>query len=147
MQNTFTVSVAAESAESPPLLTFSGCQQPQCQVHVSINHSHNKRAESMSLGYNCGVLFLMKEIIKKAIQDDNLRGKNSCNITYLIYKYSSSYPNAKIILCHTIQESNLNKNRKSGFLSRNLIWLPAGLSAPSSFSPDFIVSPPKEETD
>lgn len=95
----------------------------------------------MSLGYNCGVLFLMKEIIKKA--DDNLRGKNSFSITYLISKYSSSYPNAKIILCHTIQESNLNKNRKSGFLSRNLIWLPEGLSAPSSFSPDFIVSPPK----
>lgn len=95
----------------------------------------------MNLGYNCGVLFLMKEIIKKA--DDNLRGKNSCSITYLISKYSSSYPNAKIILCHTIQESNLNKNRKSGFLSRNLIWLPEGLSAPGSFSPDFIVSPPK----
>ena len=134
-----------KSAESPPLLTFSGCQWPQCQVHVSINHSHDKRAESMSLGYNCGVLFLMKEIIKKA--DDNLRGKNSCSITYLISKYSSSYPNAKIILCHTIQESNLNKNRKSGFLSRNLIWLPEGLSAPSSFLQTSLFLLQKEETD
>ena len=101
-----------------------------CQVHVSINHSHDKRAESMSLGYYCGVLFLMKKIIKKA--DDNLRGKNSCNITHLISKYSSSYPNAKIILCHTIQEGNLIKIESpdsligtwSGFLKEFLLPAP-----------------------
>lgn len=95
MQNTFTVSVAAESAESPPVLTFSGCQWPQRQDRVSINHSHEERAKCMSFGWKCGVLFMMKKIIRKA--DYNLGVGNSYNVGFLIPKYSSSHPDANVI--------------------------------------------------
>lgn len=82
LQNTFTVSAADESAESPPVLTLSGCQWPGIQVCVSVNHNHHGRAESMSLGYNCGVLFMMKKIIKKA--DYNLSSGNSYMVEWLL---------------------------------------------------------------
>lgn len=53
------------------------------------------KAESMSFGGSCGVLFVMKTFMKKA--DYNLSGGNSPNIEYLISKYSSLCSNAKII--------------------------------------------------
>lgn len=95
MQNTFTVSASAESAESPLALTFSDCQWPWRQAHDSVNHRHEERAESMSFGYNCGVLFIMKKIIKKS--DYNFNGGNSYDIEYLISKYSFSHPHANVI--------------------------------------------------